>query len=101
MGKKSGSGSGMNNPDHVSESSETIFWVKILKFVDVDTGSGMEKIRIRDKYPGSATLETCKKKSCLCTCVETGTPAAAETHFTRLRDSTSKVWKWRKGPQGS
>ncbi len=26
MGKKSGSGSGMNNPDHISESLETIFW---------------------------------------------------------------------------
>jgi hypothetical protein len=25
-------GSGMNNPDHISESLETIFWVKILKF---------------------------------------------------------------------
>jgi hypothetical protein len=31
MGKKSGSGSGMNNPDHISESLETIFWVKILE----------------------------------------------------------------------
>jgi hypothetical protein len=29
MGKKSGSGSGMNNLDHISESLETIFWVKI------------------------------------------------------------------------
>jgi hypothetical protein len=48
MGKKSGSGSGMNNPDHISESFETIFWVKILKFFDVDPGFGMEKIRIRD-----------------------------------------------------
>jgi len=28
MGKKSGSGSGMNNPDHFSESLENIFWVK-------------------------------------------------------------------------
>ncbi len=27
MGKKSGSGSGMNIPDHISESLETIFWV--------------------------------------------------------------------------
>jgi hypothetical protein len=25
-----GSGSGMNNPDHISQSLETIFWVKIL-----------------------------------------------------------------------
>jgi hypothetical protein len=32
MGKKSGSGSGMNNPDHISKSLEIIFWVKILKF---------------------------------------------------------------------
>jgi hypothetical protein len=48
MGKKSGSGSGMNNPDHSSESLKTIFWVKIFKFFDADPGSGMEKIRIRD-----------------------------------------------------
>ncbi len=27
MGKKSGSRSGMNNPDHISESLETVFWV--------------------------------------------------------------------------
>jgi hypothetical protein len=42
------SGSGMNNPDHISESLETIFWVKILKFFDADLG--WNKIRIR--YPG-------------------------------------------------
>jgi hypothetical protein len=54
---------------------ETIVWVKILKFIDADPGSGMETIRIRDpgsriekirtwdpgsgirdKHPGSATL---------------------------------------------
>jgi hypothetical protein len=34
MGKKSGSG--MNNPDHISD------WVKILKFFDADPGSGIE-----------------------------------------------------------
>jgi hypothetical protein len=39
IGKKSESpGSGINNPDHISESLETIFWVKILKFFDVDPG---------------------------------------------------------------
>jgi hypothetical protein len=38
MGKKSGSGSSMNNPDHISESTETIFWVKIIKFFDADPG---------------------------------------------------------------
>jgi hypothetical protein len=69
MGKKSGSGSGMNKPDHISKSLETIFWVKILTFFcgsgiqDLGSriwdgknsdpgwkkfGSGMEKIRIRD-----------------------------------------------------
>ncbi len=60
MGKKSGSGSGMNNPYHIFASLETIFWVKILKFFDADpgsrirdgknsdSGSGMEKNRIRD-----------------------------------------------------
>jgi hypothetical protein len=63
MVKKSGSGSAMTNPDHISQSLQTIFLVKILKFFDVDSesgmekfGSGMEKIRIRDKHPGSATL---------------------------------------------
>jgi hypothetical protein len=30
MVKKSGSGSGMNNQDHISESLETFFWAKIL-----------------------------------------------------------------------
>jgi hypothetical protein len=38
MGKKSGSGSGMNNPNHISESLETIFWVKTLKFFYADPG---------------------------------------------------------------
>ncbi len=33
-------GSGMNNPDHISESLETIFWVKILKSVDADIRDG-------------------------------------------------------------
>jgi hypothetical protein len=58
----------MNIPDHISFSLETMFWVKILKFFDADAdpvpgsgdrfdlGSGMEKIRIRDKHPRSATL---------------------------------------------
>jgi hypothetical protein len=46
--KYPGSGSGMNNPDHISESLDTIFWVKILKFFDADPGSEMENIRIRD-----------------------------------------------------
>jgi hypothetical protein len=62
----------MNNPDHISESLKAIS-VKILKFFDADpewknsdSGSGMkkirirvfgmEKIRIRNKHPGSATL---------------------------------------------
>jgi hypothetical protein len=49
----------MNNPDHISESLETVFWVTILKFVDADSECGMEKIfgsGIRDKHPGAATL---------------------------------------------
>jgi hypothetical protein len=56
----------MNILDHISEILETIFWVKYLFFdgdpdpgiiLALDPGSGMEKIRIRDKHPGSATLE--------------------------------------------
>jgi hypothetical protein len=63
--KESGSGSGMNNPYHISESLETNFWVIILKFFDADPG--WKKIQIRDKHPGSATLTiaeaTCTKLS--------------------------------------
>jgi hypothetical protein len=33
----------MNNPDHISDSLETIFWFKILEFYDADPGSGWEK----------------------------------------------------------
>ncbi len=29
----------MNNPDHISESLATTFWVKILKIFDADPGS--------------------------------------------------------------
>jgi hypothetical protein len=36
----------MNSPDHISDSLKAIFLF----------GSGMEKIPIRDKHPGSATL---------------------------------------------
>jgi hypothetical protein len=42
MGKKSRSGSGMGNiPDHIFESLETIFWIKILKFFDCGSGFGI------------------------------------------------------------
>ncbi len=61
--------SGMNNPNHISESLETILWVKILKFFDADPGCkknsdpGWKKIGsgIREKHPESATLEKIKK----------------------------------------
>jgi hypothetical protein len=58
----------MNIPDLISDSLETIFWVKDLNslmrmqirdpeiFLTLYPGSGMEKIRIRDKHPGSAPL---------------------------------------------
>jgi hypothetical protein len=36
--KKSGSGSGMNNQDHISESLQTISCVEILKFFDAELG---------------------------------------------------------------
>jgi hypothetical protein len=41
MGKKSGPG--MNNPNHISESLEKLFWGYMLQFFYVDPGSGMEK----------------------------------------------------------
>jgi hypothetical protein len=46
-----------------TENTETIFWVKILRFFDADPGwknkdpgSGMGKIRGRDKHLGSTTM---------------------------------------------
>ncbi len=41
MGKKSRSGSGMNIPDHISESLEQNFGLKIRKFFDADPRSGI------------------------------------------------------------
>ncbi len=67
MGKNPDPGSGMNVPDHYSESLESVFWVKkiprygtvpylnsLMRLRDLsDPGSG-----IRFKHPGSATLPT-------------------------------------------
>jgi hypothetical protein len=57
----------MNIPDHISETLESIFWVTILKFFDADADPGIlftldpgwKQFRsgIRDKHPGSATLQ--------------------------------------------
>jgi hypothetical protein len=42
----------MNIPDHMSESLETIFGLKLLKFFDADLGSGI--VLTRDRFdPGS------------------------------------------------
>jgi hypothetical protein len=52
----------MTIPDSISESLETVFWVKIpvLKFFDMDAtpDPGWKKFGsgIRDTHPGSATL---------------------------------------------
>jgi hypothetical protein len=40
MGKKSRSGFGIKIPDHISDSLETIFWVKILNFFYADPDPG-------------------------------------------------------------
>jgi hypothetical protein len=68
------SGSGMNNPI-IFPSLKSNFWVKILKFFDVDPGSGMEKIGIRDKKksdPGSG-INIPDPQHCLrCSCSGSG-----------------------------
>jgi hypothetical protein len=48
INQKSGSGYGMNNPDNISESLETIFGLKILKFFDADPDPGSFWLWIRD-----------------------------------------------------
>jgi hypothetical protein len=64
MAKKSRFDSEMNIPDHISESSETIFWVKIFKFFDADVdpvsgsgnlfdlGFGIRNGKFRSRDPG-------------------------------------------------
>jgi hypothetical protein len=53
MGKISGSASRIRirdeQPGPYTRGLRNNFWVKILKFFDADPGSGMEKIRIRDR----------------------------------------------------
>jgi hypothetical protein len=44
MGKKSGCGIWDEQPNHISKSLETIFWLQIFKYLDADPGSRMEKI---------------------------------------------------------
>jgi hypothetical protein len=59
----------MNNPDHISESLEKFFWVKILRFCGEDPGWKKFRSGIRNKHPGSAMLR--KKfsiKKCLVLC---------------------------------
>jgi hypothetical protein len=46
--KKSGSRSGMNNRDHISEILETIFWDKILNSFVWNRNPEWKKNRIRD-----------------------------------------------------
>ncbi len=46
VGEISGSGFGMNNQDHISESLETIFRLKCFKNFYANLGSLMEKVRI-------------------------------------------------------
>jgi hypothetical protein len=61
MGKKLGSGPGMNNPELISESLETTFLVKnlssLLRIRVLGSGGEWKKFEsgIRDKHLGSAT----------------------------------------------
>jgi hypothetical protein len=55
MSKKSGSGCGINKPNQISESLETIFWVRKY-FFDADPGWKKFGSGIRNKHPGFATL---------------------------------------------
>jgi hypothetical protein len=87
IGKNPISGSGM------SESLETIIWVKILNFFHadadsdpgilliLDAGSRMEKIQIRDKHPGSATLQPSLLKATF-----------PYNNALPVRNSTNNIW---------
>jgi hypothetical protein len=58
MGKKSRSGSGMNIPDHISESLDIIFEGIFMRIRNLDPGSGKGKLGsgIWNMHSGSATL---------------------------------------------
>jgi hypothetical protein len=56
----------MNNQDHISEGLEINFWVKILKFFNVDPGWKKFVTGIRDKHSGSATLPYSNYLLCVC-----------------------------------
>jgi hypothetical protein len=69
MGKKSGSGSGITTMIIFPRTWEQFVGLKyIISLMRIrdgknsDPGSGMKKIRIRDKHPGSATLVKIEKK---------------------------------------
>jgi hypothetical protein len=46
----------MNNPDHISQSLETIFWAKIREGKNPDPGWKKFGSGIMDKHLGSVTL---------------------------------------------
>jgi hypothetical protein len=71
----------MNNSDHISESLETIFMIKIIKFFDADPRFGMEKVRIRDKHAGYATLPFSKVIHHYTQCCGTGTGTVGTVTF--------------------
>ncbi len=56
IGKKSGSGSEMNTPDHISESLETNSLMRIWDGKIFDPGWEKFGSGIRDKHPGFETL---------------------------------------------
>ncbi len=91
MDKKSGSGSGMNNLDHIAESLETTFWVKILKFFGVDPGSGMGNIlgyhrSCKDVRPAIATKHCCKSDPNVCIRCEKAEESKPKHSVLRIRN---------------
>jgi hypothetical protein len=95
MGKKSGSGSGMNNPDHISWSLKKIFGLKILRFFYVDPGQ---------KNMGSGILDGKKnlirdpgKTSRICNTGKSYSPSSGDI---ACRILPTKSMCWKKG-QGS
>ncbi len=87
-GKKQVPGSGINIPDHISESLGINFWV-ILKFFDADPDPGSfrpwirdENIRIRDKHPGSVQYHV---KDYLLCCAQTDLDKHCESATLHVR----------------
>jgi hypothetical protein len=92
---------GTNNPDHISENLETIFWAKMLNFFDADPESGTEKfvsgINIPDPHTGicrvplDRSLAICGLGLARCRCCPAGLAACPQNQDHEIKISGNAI----------